>query len=76
MSGKVYPLKGNQARAVIPRLAHAGMRVRAMRRSDRPGPGPKDLGAAEVIVDGDKMHLARERECFEDLIRGEHLFPA
>jgi len=32
--------------------------------------------AAEVIVDGDKVHLARERECFEDLIRGEHLFPA
>jgi uncharacterized protein YbjT (DUF2867 family) len=41
---------GNQARAVIPPLARAGMRVRAMRRSDRPGPGPKDLGAAEVFV--------------------------
>ncbi len=31
--------------------------------------------AAEVIVDGDKVHLVRERECFEDLIRGEHLLP-
>lgn len=27
--------------------------------------------AAEVLVDGDKMHLIRARECFEDLIRGE-----
>ena len=32
--------------------------------------------AAEVIVDGDKVHLARERECFEDQIRGEHLLSA
>jgi diaminopimelate decarboxylase len=32
--------------------------------------------AAEVIVDGDKMHLVRERERFEDQIRGEHLLPA
>lgn len=32
--------------------------------------------AAEVIVDGDKVHLARERERFEDQIRGEHLLPA
>jgi len=41
---------GNQARSVIPRLATAGFRVRAMRRSDRPGPGPADLGAHEVVV--------------------------
>lgn len=41
---------GNQARAVIPQLAKAGYRVRAMRRVDRSGPGPKDLGAAEVII--------------------------
>ncbi|WIO74989.1 diaminopimelate decarboxylase [Porticoccaceae bacterium LTM1] len=27
--------------------------------------------AAEVIVDGDTLHLVRERETFEDLIRGE-----
>lgn len=40
---------GNQARSVIPRLAAAGFRVRAMRRADRPGPGPKDLGAHEVV---------------------------
>lgn len=31
--------------------------------------------AAEVIVDGDQMHLARARETFEDMIRGEVLLP-
>ena len=31
--------------------------------------------AAEVIVDGDQMHLARARETFEDMIRGEMLLP-
>ena len=29
--------------------------------------------AAEIMVDGDRVHLIRERETFEDLIRGEHL---
>jgi diaminopimelate decarboxylase len=29
--------------------------------------------SAEVLVDGDRWHLIREREGFEDLIRGEHL---
>lgn len=41
---------GNQARSVIPRLAGAGFRVRAMRRSARPGPGPGELGAHEVVI--------------------------
>jgi len=41
---------GNQAHAVIPRLRAAGFRVRAMRASDRAGPGPLDLGAHEVVV--------------------------
>jgi uncharacterized protein YbjT (DUF2867 family) len=41
---------GNQARSAIPRLVKAGYRVRAMRNSDRPGPGPKELGAQEVVV--------------------------
>ncbi len=31
--------------------------------------------AAELIVDGDKVHVARARETFEDLIRGENLLP-
>ncbi len=31
--------------------------------------------AAEVVVDGDQMHLARARETFEDMIRGEQLLP-
>lgn len=31
--------------------------------------------AAEVVVDGDQMHLVRARETFEDLIRGEALLP-
>ena len=41
---------GNQARSVIPRLNQAGYRVRAMRSANRPGPGPKDLGAHEVVI--------------------------
>ncbi len=30
---------------------------------------------AEVLVDGDRAHLVRERESLEDLWRGEHLIP-
>lgn len=30
---------------------------------------------AEVMVDGDKSYLIRERESFEELTRGEHLLP-
>lgn len=29
--------------------------------------------AAEVLVDGEKSHLVRERQSWEDLIRGEHV---
>lgn len=52
---------GNQARLVIPALAAAGLRVRAMRRSERPAPGPLDLGAVDVIVGdaGDREDAAR-----------------
>jgi diaminopimelate decarboxylase len=32
--------------------------------------------AAEVMVDGEQVHLVRERESFADMIRGEHLLPA
>jgi diaminopimelate decarboxylase len=32
--------------------------------------------AAEVMVDGDTAFLVRERERFEDLVRGERLLPA
>lgn len=32
--------------------------------------------AAEVMVDGDRMHLIRERETPQDLFRGEHRLPA
>ncbi|MDT8405007.1 diaminopimelate decarboxylase [Sulfuriflexus sp.] len=31
--------------------------------------------AAEVMVDGDKVHVIRERETIADLTRGEHLLP-
>lgn len=31
--------------------------------------------AAEVMVDGDRVHLVRAREQFEDLVRGESLLP-
>jgi diaminopimelate decarboxylase len=29
--------------------------------------------APEILVDGADAHVIRERECFEDLIRGEHI---
>jgi uncharacterized protein YbjT (DUF2867 family) len=58
---------GNQARSVIPRLGAAGFGVRAMRARDRPGPGPLDLGAHEVVV-GD---AANPRDAFEAL-QGVH----
>lgn len=41
---------GNQARSAIPRLVKAGLRVHAMRRVDRPGPGPRELGASKVVI--------------------------
>jgi diaminopimelate decarboxylase len=31
--------------------------------------------AAEVMVDGDQHYLVRQRETFDDLIRGESLLP-
>ncbi|NNG14069.1 MAG: diaminopimelate decarboxylase [Gammaproteobacteria bacterium] len=31
--------------------------------------------AAEVMVDGDKVHVIRERESLADLVKGEHLLP-
>ena len=31
--------------------------------------------AAEIMVDGDKVHLIRARESFDDLVRGESLLP-
>ncbi len=31
--------------------------------------------AAEVMVDGDRVHVIRARETIEDLLRGEHLLP-
>ncbi|MBT8122906.1 MAG: diaminopimelate decarboxylase [Gammaproteobacteria bacterium] len=31
--------------------------------------------AAEIMVDGNQMHVIRERETFDDLVRGEHLLP-
>lgn len=34
------------------------------------------LRAAEVIVDGDQVHLVRAREQWQDLWHGEHLLPA
>ncbi|MEP5764138.1 MAG: diaminopimelate decarboxylase [Halieaceae bacterium] len=32
--------------------------------------------AAEILVDGDRAHLVRERESVEDVIRGESILPA
>ena len=30
----------------------------------------------EILVDGSTMHIVRERETLDDLIRGEHVPPA
>jgi len=38
----------------------------AMNYNSRPRP-------AEVMVDGDEVHLIREREVYEDLVRGERI---
>jgi diaminopimelate decarboxylase len=32
--------------------------------------------AAELLVDGDRVHVARRRETFADLVRGEAPLPA
>ena len=32
--------------------------------------------AAEIMVDGSQAHVIRERETWDDLVRGEHLLPA
>lgn len=31
--------------------------------------------AAEILIDGDRCHVARERETLDDLLRGEHRLP-
>jgi diaminopimelate decarboxylase len=31
--------------------------------------------APEVVVDGSRFHVVRERESFDDLVRGEHIVP-
>jgi diaminopimelate decarboxylase len=31
--------------------------------------------AAEVMVDGDRYHVIRDRETLQDLMHGEHLLP-
>jgi len=65
---------GNQARSVIPRLAAAGFRVRAMRRTDRSGPGPLALGAHEIIV-GDAADPADARRAMEGVHAVYHVGP-
>jgi len=66
---------GNQARAVIPRLVAAGFRVRAMRRVDRPGPGPKELGAHEVII-GDACDPSIAYEALQGVHAVYHVGPS
>lgn len=65
---------GNQARLAIPKLAQAGFKVRAMRRSDPPGPGPRDLGAAEVVV-GDATNPADALSAMEGVDTVYHIGP-
>lgn len=66
---------GNQARSVIPQLAEAGFRVRAMRRVDRPGPGPKELGAQEVII-GDACNSEDAFKAMQDVHAVYHVGPS
>lgn len=65
---------GNQARAGIPRLAAARMKVRAMRRVDRPGPGPKELGASEVVI-GDACDPSDALRALEGIDTVYHVGP-
>lgn len=65
---------GNQAKSVIPRLVAAGFRVRAMRRADRPGPGPRELGAHEVVV-GDAANPEDARRAMEGVDAVYHVGP-
>jgi uncharacterized protein YbjT (DUF2867 family) len=65
---------GNQAHAVIPRLRDAGLRVRALRASDRAGPGPLDLGAHEVVV-GDAANPADAARALDGVHGVYHVGP-
>jgi len=65
---------GNQAHAVIPRLHNAGFRVRAMRTGDRPGRGPLDLGAHEVVI-GDAANPVDAFKALEGVHAVYHVGP-
>jgi len=55
---------GAQARALLPLLSKTDFRIRAMRASNRPGRGPLDIGAHEVIV-GDASSPGDARKALE-----------
>ncbi len=66
---------GNQARAVIPKLVAAGFGVRAMRRVDRPGQGPMQFGAQEIIV-GDASNPDDALKAMEGVHAVYHVGPS
>lgn len=65
---------GMQAQLLIPLLAAAGLRVRAMRASQGDGPGPLELGAHEVVV-GDASDPDDARRALEGVDRVYHVGP-
>lgn len=65
---------GNQAKSTIPRLNAAGFHVRAMRSADRPGPGPKDIGAHEVVI-GDAANPDDALRAMEGMHAVYHIGP-
>ena len=65
---------GNQAKSAIPRLNAAGFRVRAMRAADRSGPGPKDIGAHEVVI-GDAANPDDAFRAMEEIHAVYHIGP-
>lgn len=65
---------GNQAKALIPKLVARGIDVRALRRNDTEGPGPRDLGASQVIV-GDAANPDDARRALEGVDAVYHVGP-
>jgi uncharacterized protein YbjT (DUF2867 family) len=65
---------GNQAKSVIPKLNAAGFRVRVMRAHDRPGPGPRDIGAQEVVI-GDATDPEDAFQAMQDVHAVYHVGP-
>ena len=70
----VMAAAGNQGRRLIPRLAAAGVAVRALRRSADGADELKDLGASEVVI-GDMRSPETLEQAMEGVQSVYHLCP-